>query len=195
MKDMMIKIFENLISESDQQHIENTLLDSYFPWFFNERTVYDVVFENDTPQFTHNFLNITTKQPTNAFGIIEPIIVAIKQKLNLKNIHLLRVKANFLQKFSNSRIIHPAHVDSPLPNHYSMIYYPISSDGPIYFFNRHEEGNYKSFDSSLCSPIETIEPVKGNILFFNSNIFHAASTPTIFKKRLAINFVFQIDGN
>ena len=46
MKDMMIKIFENLISESDQQHIENTLLDSYFPWFFNERTVYDVVFEN-----------------------------------------------------------------------------------------------------------------------------------------------------
>jgi hypothetical protein len=69
----------------------------------------------------------------------------------------------------------------------TAIYYVNNTDGDTYIFN---EKVPKQKDG--VSVYETVTPKKGKMLVFNSNQFHASSSPINNNIRLVLNIVFKV---
>ena len=193
----MLKIIDDFIPLQDQIELEKFLIgNNLFPYFFNLDTVEsyeEQVLINDPlilhqPQFVHVLFNNTAN--SNAF---EPIIT----RLNLKNLGLddykfKRVKVNLLTPpiQNNINSYHLPHFDSMNPNDISIIYYVNNSNGDTVLFNE----EYDGIIPTSVSIKQTISPLRGRVLIFNSNQFHASRPPQNIDYRCIINMVLTLNN-
>lgn len=160
---MSIEVFDNFLNLEDSQAIYNSLLDSNFPWYFNDGVAYGPEPELSFFQFTHMFFidyNITSKY----FNLIEPILKKIEPSA------LLRIKAN-LNPYSSERVTYPYHVDYNNFKGKTAIYYVNTNDG-VTLFN----------DGTV------VESIQNRFVIFDSNIFHRGTNCQNQKARSLINF-------
>jgi hypothetical protein len=189
-------VLDNILSNNNIKLIEDTLLNSYFPWYLsaekinnkfstcsknlylknkNKNTVEDL-------QFVHSFINYENNQSkinSNYYNLIEEISKEIINYFKLDQISLLRVKAN-LKTRSNikSNKCGTPHVDLGDKN-ITCIYYVNDSDGETILYKK--QGIYKK-----------IAPKKGRFLFFEGKTLHSAGYPFKNQVRCVINFNFKI---
>jgi hypothetical protein len=188
----MLKIIDNFIPLQDQIELEKFLIsNNLFPYFHSIDTVEsyeEQVLINDPlvlhqPQFVHILFNNTAN--SNAF---EPVI----SKLNFKNLGLgdykfKRVKVNLLTPSIENypEKYHVPHFDSKNPNDITIIYYVNNSNGDTVLFNE----SYEGLIPTSVSVKQTISPLRGRVLIFNSNQFHASRPPYSIDYRCVINIV------
>jgi ectoine hydroxylase-related dioxygenase (phytanoyl-CoA dioxygenase family) len=85
---------------------------------------------------------------------------------------------------------HPVHADRHEPGWHSIIYYVTDGDNPTVFTDikypnlEHDESSYNI--------VNKVEPRKGRVVIFPSELYHA-STPTQLKKRVAANYVVKFE--
>ena len=189
-------IIDNLISNNHINTIENTLLNSYFPWYLsiekinnkfstcsknlylknkNKNTVEDL-------QFVHGFIeyeNNQSKINSNYYNLIEEISKEIINYFKLNQISLLRVKANLKTRsnIKNTKCGTP-HIDLGDEN-ITCIYYVNDSDGDTVLYKK-----YKIY--------KKITPKKGRFLFLKGSMLHSAGYPFKNQVRCVINFNFKI---
>lgn len=170
-----IQIIDNLLPKQYQDHIEETLTNSFFPLYFNKKTLPDNNKEEyDVPQFTHTFYKLNDPNNTSQWWPeIKPLFYFLEDKTGLKTLEIVRVKANFLLK-NSVNIPNPLHPDVSDPEYFSLLYYVNESDGDTYF--------YKDYSKS-------VSPKKGRAVFFRSNILHAGSNPVQSDYRIVINII------
>jgi len=183
----------NFLTEDQENAIYNLVTDCRFPWSYYEGTILpsDYMKTNDyiimqginPPQFSH-FAKI---EDCFYIDLISPLLNTLASYYNT-NLQIMKLKFNLLHKNTDSTH-HFAHtdVDELNDNIKTAIYYINDSDGDTYIFN---EKAPKQKDE--VTVYKTITPEKGKMLVFNSNIFHASSSPIHNNIRLVLNIVFKV---
>ena len=162
---MQYRIIDNFLPKKNADEISNTMLGSWFPWYYNNISVYDNgVDDINNYQLVHGFYNDKTSN-SNYYNMLNPLI----SKLNAKEI--IRVKSN-LNPHTKTRHIFDWLVDFPDIISYAKtaIYYVNTNDGV----------------TLLDGGIE-IASVANRLLIFDRNITHTGTTCTDTKVRCLIN--------
>jgi len=189
-------ILDNILSNNHIKLIEDTLLNSYFPWYLSAKKIdnkfstcsKNIYLKNKNKntvedlQFVHSFVNYENNQSkinSNYFNLIEEISKKITDYFKLDQISLLRVKANLKTRsnIKNNKYGTP-HIDIGNEN-ITCIYYVNDSDGDTILYKKHKI--YKK-----------ITPKKGRFLFFKGNMLHSAGYPLKNQVRCVINFNLKI---
>lgn len=194
-----IKIFDDFLNISLANQIENDVTSNYFPFHLtpkvNENNQ-NIKFSTVNKEDIHNCKN---KNVVNGFQLVHvayidneirkgkssyfPLLSKIVDTIQFKTkiaLQPTRIKCNLkpqcLEATSDS--FDHIHRDADETN-YSAVYYPHDTDGDTFFF----DNNYRV--------VERIPPKRNRLVFFNSNILHAAGFPTKNQVRIIINIVMK----
>lgn len=177
-----MKIIENCVSHYQADEIESIFLDKFTSWWYAPTTLgYKHAYASqpvyDTFQLEHQIMD-NGRYDSPYTQMVVNLSNKIFSDLNIHVLNYRRIKVNQLLKNNSTDYKHhPPHVDDTADNMISLIYYVNDSDGPTYFFDK--DGN--------C--LDKIHPKKNQCVIFASNLLHASSSPSIFDRRLVINYV------
>lgn len=188
-------VLYGFLTEQQQDDIFKLITNYRFPWSFYEGTILPSDYKNtnsciieqgiNPPQFSH-FVNV---EHCPYIDTISPILNTLTASFNT-NIQIMKMKFNLLHKIADPTHHFPhTDVDDLDNNIKSAIYYVNDCDGDTYLFN--EKAPKPSNTATLY---KSITPKKGSMLVFNSNQFHASSSPVESNIRLVLNIVFKIDN-
>lgn len=161
----MVEVFDNFLNERDFKRIEDTLLSSNFPWYYND-SILSYQNENSLKnlndfQFVHTFYTNFNFQSSYS-EILYPIIEIINPD------SLLRIKAN-LTTVTEVIKKNEYHVDQKFPCKVAILYIN-TNNGFTYF----EDGT-------------SVSSVRNRFVVFDSNIKHFGTTSTDSKVRAVLN--------
>ena len=157
---MKYQIIDNFLDKENFIKIKNLMLDSYFPWYFNQNV--SLVNSKDGFYFTHFFYKDYTVFSQKTI-LLEPLILKIKPK------SIIRIKGNFYPQ-THKIIEHGKHIDDTF-EHKGFIFYVNNNNG----FTKLKDGTI-------------IESIENRGLFFDPSIEHNSSTCTDQFGRININF-------
>jgi hypothetical protein len=174
-------LIKNVLSSEKANELENVIMGSDFPWYWNESTLvnYDNTFKDlRNYQFTHNFY-VNGKINSNYCYLIDPIIESIEKNTDVKIKRIFRAKANLLTQvnLTEEEIEAETHTDILIDKYYSFVYYVCDSDGETVLY-----------DDDV---IEKATPEKNTGIFFKSSINHRGTNPSVNKRRVVINLVLE----
>lgn len=189
-------LFENIIPLSYQEEILNILGSNMFPWYWNEdMLIYDkhVKEKEKLSTFTHILYNNHAINSEH-FNIAKPLIYFIEEKVKLKIKSIIRIQANLLTpiNITEDALNNSIHTDTgefekdyltKYKNYYSFLYYVNNADGNTYIYSKDKKNIVAQYS-----------PKQGNGIWFKSTEWHRATPPTNFKKRIVINFMFEIEN-
>ena len=180
----MIQIFDNVLSEKDNNNIQSLITKDIFPWYINrEEYILDLYKDNclSHSQFTHVLYNeeifgsskkaIRSPYYSTFFPYIQHFIKHYKVSGSL-----YRMKLNC--QYQDNRFVdkyNPIHFDEDTP-HSSLLYYINESDGDTIFFNNGKE-------------IQRVSPKKNRLVISNGPIAHCSSNPIKTELRYVLNTV------
>jgi hypothetical protein len=170
-------IFLNkVISEIKSDEIEKTISSDNFPWYWNEHTLSSS--NTDSFMFTHTLFS-DDKISSSYYYLVEPILSSLQSQTKIEIKKIIRIKVNLLTNLflTEKQTELEIHTDNDIDNYKSFIYYVIDSDGDTVIYD----------DS-----IQSINPRKNTGILFKSNIKHRGSSPQNHKRRIVINFVFEV---
>jgi len=194
-----IKIFDDFLNISLANQIENDLTNQYMPFYLTPK----VNENNESVKFStvnkEDMNNLKNKNTLNGFQLVHvayvdnkvqkaksfyfPQLIKIVDTIQFKTktaVRPTRIKCNLkpqcLEATSNS--FDHIHRDAD-DAHYSAVYYPHDTDGDTFFF----DNNYRV--------VERIPPKRNRLVFFNSNILHAAGFPMKNQVRIIVNIVMK----
>lgn len=183
-------IIRDVIEKENADKIEKLTKDPNFPWYFCPGTVLSediednprVIKSGSNPfQFTHT-IDIDTSPYITVFA---PVINVMAKQFG-NNIEIARIKCNLLTRSIDHSYSLP-HTDiDATDGWYSAIYYINDSDGDTHLFN--EFGPKKCEEVTIRS---RVSPEKNKLVVFNSNRFHASSSPINNDVRIIMNIVFR----
>lgn len=138
----------------------------------------------DVAQFIH-YMYIDGVVTSDIFETVKPLITELEETLQRPMLsRLQRVKANMVvchPKYDEN-CYHTPHVDHYSVGAETLLYYVNNSDGRTRFFKS---------NNGLLNETHTEEPREGAGILFDSNVYHAGSSPKISDRRVVINFVFN----
>ena len=167
-KSEQIKIVDNFLEYDQFKIIQNILLSTYFPWFYNNYVI-EPGYNNCSEhyQFIHPFYRSGFVE-SNFYHDLSPIID------NLDYYSMIKCKANLLTKAKNN-IEHGYHIDlSDLKDYHK-------SKTSIFYINTNN-GYTKFEDGSI------VKSVENRIVTFDSRVRHTGSTCTDESIRVVVNF-------
>jgi len=164
-------IKKNLFNE-----LKNTVLNSNFPWYYNEHDIPEI--KSNNFMFTHTIFH-NEKICSNFFNLIEPICSKINKKFKFKKI--LRIKLNCYTN-QNKQINHVKHNDvlDPLIQNNIMV--------GVFHINTNNGKTIITSDGGDVS----VKSEENQIILFNNLHPHYGTTQTDANLRVLINFNFLI---
>lgn len=154
-------IIDNFLDKKDFEHLNSSMLGTYFPWFFNEMKT-NFLDSQYNFQFTHLFYD-NLKQNSSYFDIINPLICRLNPAA------LVRIKAN-LTPVADKKIVYDYHVDYTDIKCKTAIYYLNSNNGKTLF----KDGT-------------AIDSVENRLVYFDAAYSHTGTACTDEKVRCVIN--------
>lgn len=196
-------IIDDFFPKEIQDSLEKILIE--YPFYCKEDTVgkeYQKTLpffnrlnpKSHVPQLQHTLFEEYEKK-SDAFDSIYKAfddfgIKNIVKKFSQLEFKLYKMKINLLLA-RNEKCHHVPHCDWTVnQNCMSMIYYISESDGDTFLFNEFHHDNPKKL-----SVYKKISPKKGRLIAFESNRYHASSSPQKFSKRFVINIVMGNNYN
>lgn len=191
-------VIDDFTPPSVINQLGGALLGSDATWKFRDQSSgADAVDPDDknireTPQFIHEIFHDKEQ------GIQSPVFELAKMPLMFlehymgNNIKMpIRIKANLLLQDKESKgKYHAPHIDVANEDAFSMVYYLHDSDGDTILFDKKLS---KFGGHTDLVELDRITPKKGRAVIFNSNRFHASSSPLIDQRRVIVNYVFFAD--
>jgi hypothetical protein len=178
-------LISNFIPFELKESIKLSVLHKTFPWYWNESQIYDHLPSNESiAGFTH-IAYANDKIDSGIYELFYKVLFCLENKLNFKVKSVYRIQANLLtnQIITEQQDKNQIHIDHINPNMYSLVYYVIDSDGDTLIYD--DNGDVA----------ETCNPIAGNAVLFKSNLKHQASLPKLNKRRIVINYIFEVDNN
>ena len=156
-----IEIIDNYLPEDVFNTLQELLLSSGFPWFYNDYIV------EQTPinyQFVHVF-----KPDSPYTKLITPLFVKIKPK------EIMRCKLN-LRPITQQHEQSPYHIDqTKYPKYKIAIYYINTNNGYTIFEHNKQQ----------------VESIANRMLIFDGHLRHAGSSCTDAKRRVLLNLNYM----
>ena len=157
-----MKVIDNFLSDYYFKRIEDDVLSSTFPWFFNDHIHHR---GDGQYQYTHNFYRYVDKEPSQWYPLIHDCLRELRpQKLE-------RIKANLNpQTLSHSRGGY--HID--VADVTTSIFYINTNNGWTEFQNG-----------------DKVECVENRMVIFDSNLEHEGVSCTDQLRKVVINFNYE----
>ncbi|MEC9064745.1 MAG: 2OG-Fe(II) oxygenase [Pseudomonadota bacterium] len=161
-----MKVIDDFLPDYYFKSIHNTLLGFEFPWYYYKHVNYSDI-EDDMFQFVHVFYD--EENPTQRFSLMEMCL----RQLGVRNLY--RIKANLNPRtFFHRKTGYHVDMERWGP-HQTAVYYVNSNNGYTEF---KKGGKVKS--------------VSNRIVIFDSNLEHTGVTCTDEKRRVVINFNYDV---
>ena len=170
----MIKVFDNIINEFEQEIIRKYLLEQS-QWSFIE----DVSLEDNLHQRRPGF-KILFEDKHALSDYIQNIVTNTAKKIKLKESELLEARS-FLQLPLNKQFlgegIDTPHLDRTEP-HLVFLYYVTDSDGDtiIYNYRSKNKDDIPYFED--VKELKRVTPKQGRVVVFNGLNWHTAEQPS-----------------
>lgn len=180
-------IIDDIIPASYQDVIEDMILNNRrFDWHYQPAITYQNTNEDDQFGFEHVFVEMGNPSSQYYYTLI-PMLRMAAEKINFKvsNVYTCRTFLTF-----PSTVTKPFfHTDFGNAKHTVFLYYVNNSTGPtrISKYNKRTTSAEEINSMQHVDLIEEIQPKKGRGVFFDGDIYHAASHPVI-GPRCIINF-------
>jgi predicted nucleotidyltransferase len=174
-------IVDNVLPKSYADEVKNALCSDTFPWYFNNGLIPNATNLIDPFQFTHNII-IDGEARSDVYALIKPMLYFIEWHTNIKIKKVVRIKANLITRNNSacdaSRTMHQDKVG----NYKTFLYYVDDSDGDTILFSEDKK-------------TETLKltPQANKALYFDSSTWHASGIPVVAKRRVVINFGFEVE--
>ena len=171
-----IKIIKNCVSEQYVNFVEKELDSFSLPWLYNSN-VANNQYKNVQPGFS-NSPYAENKVLNTSYFFLYPLLLNVANTNNFFVERLLRIRigAHLNRKTTEHDNV---HIDNEEP-HIVGLYYPHDTDGDTVFFD----------DIYGSNEILRIKPERGTMVFFDGQIPHASSSPTISGIRMTVNYNF-----
>ena len=166
----MLKIYDNILTKQECDHIESLFLDEGFPWYYQRKTYKDDTLDVDMSYLGHCFITSGEVTSTNSSIAVELLKIFV-ERTGLKFAEILRIQANYTTIQPN-KVVTPKHIDSEI-DHYVLIYYVNDSDGDTILYG---------------DKIESVSPQRNRFILFDGDTFHSATSPQVSDKRIVINY-------
>lgn len=171
---MIIK--DDIISQQYQNHIQNIITNTEFPWaFLQDVTNYVPKTSVVNPAFSH--IVFYENNISRYYDVFHSLLLTICDKLNIQILNLYRIRIGCLLR-SNDNSSPCFHTDFDI-EHKTLLYYVNTSDGDTLVENGDEYAK--------------ITPKSGRVLLFNGSKLHASSNPIISPYRFVVTFNFSGD--
>lgn len=189
----MIQYFENFVTGTLKSDIEEYVFTSnVFLWQYKQYTSSSAfapkfTFFDDEKTFdVKQLVHVVDDKNSRDMSIISPLLYKISDLVGYR-LHIVRVKVNMLIPELNipTDTYHRPHVDHGDLEAKSLIYYVNDCDGDTVLFDK----TYTGEDPGNLKIVKRISPKAGSAVLFDSNIYHASSSPT-HGPRSVINFIF-----
>ena len=186
-------IFDDIISESDQNKLEEYVKLSNLKWNY-QHNITGQYGGTDSLKLPANVLKSIDITDTPILNIINSIKLNLLSKLNLEFKKDYRYKINWTTPISeNYDFKNLIHVDMNVA-HIAIVYYINNTDGNTIFLNNKRgnsaeshQNNFKGINLDDFEIVNRVPPQKGRAVIFDGNIYHYGEYPTI-TDRFIINF-------
>jgi hypothetical protein len=187
----MIQVIDNFVSKFYKEDLHQAIYSSKCAWVHHNETSngysnnYSWVQDENTEE-TDLFAYKPDSNPKEEIISYQPLIYNIQELVNSR-IYIERIKTNLMlpsvkkNPFSYNR----PHIDHPLEYAKTLIYYVNDSDGDTVIFDK----KYTGQDPGKLNIVQRITPKAGTAVLFDSNVYHAGSTPEVCR-RSVINVIF-----
>ncbi|MEI6531954.1 MAG: DUF6817 domain-containing protein [Chlamydiota bacterium] len=118
--------------------------------------------------------------------MVEPIIYYLKKRTDIKIKNFVRIKANLIPRIVQTEewLENLIHQDMSGEGHFiSLIYYIDDSDGETTIYQ-----------DDMKTAIEKITPTANKGTLIDSKTWHRSAVPFTHKRRMVINFVFEVES-
>tara|TARA_Y100000114_G_C11575436_1_gene238485 strand:+ start:38 stop:520 length:483 start_codon:yes stop_codon:yes gene_type:complete len=160
-----MNIYKNFLDKKTFTNIKEKIMSDHMPWYYNDSVIHQ--FDKNF-QFTFTFVtNTEINCSEEMINIIKPILKKIKYK------KLKRVKANLLTQ-TKDIVEQGFHTD--YPKGVTSIFYINTCNG------------YTKFKNG-----KKIKSEENKLVEFNSNLEHSGSSCTDEKRRIVINFNYELN--
>jgi len=179
-------IFENIISKTHQDYIENLFFSSNFPWYYNQDPTFANQKSDRGTTFSSSLLNENYK--SEFVDILLPIAFSCFDKMNIKkesNIFNIRSFLHIKNEIDLLNRKDSLHVDNNF-NHLVILYYVNDSDGNTEITNRIFNESTKESEKSE-KILKSISPKKGRCVVFDGKYYHRSTHPQ-YSDRCVVNF-------
>ena len=186
-------IFDDIISESDQNKLEEYVKISNLKWNY-QHNITGQYGGTDSLELPANVLKGMDITDNNISNIINSIKLNLLNKLNMEFVKDYRYKINWTTPITkNYDFKNLIHVDMNV-DHIAIVYYINDTDGNTIFLNNKKgnsaeshQNNFKGINLDDFEIVNKISPKKGRAVIFDGNIYHYGEYPTI-TDRFIINF-------
>ena len=176
-------IIKNKVDRPNEiQQLFDICNSSLIAYYWNENQVdSDNIEMSQYSGFTH-MLYKDGKINSDYYAFFYPLIeyIADKEQIKIKALHRLQINMLLNINVSEEEIKNSIHRDMEDPKYKTIIYYINDSDGDTVIYDEY----FKIVDS--------IKPLLGNYVIFNSNSLHSATIPKHTKKRMVVNCVIEV---
>lgn len=189
----MALVYENVLTQEQQNTIENIVTNVRFPWNVLAKTVLhseEIVDDNiydDFPVLFHMCYEKGSQAISPFFPLFKQVLLDFCASQDIKDVEILRIRVNmYFQAGMKPEQYTTPHIDTYRNDETTdtdfivLIYYIMDSDGPTVLFKGHPEYHIE----------QKIHPKKGRFIMFR-NKRHAGSFPIHHKIRAVINFNFR----
>lgn len=181
--------------------IQDTILDhSNMAWYYTTHTAYgpDEVDKKDIYQgsFFHLFMD-NGRHNSYLSQTLETSIIFAGSNIGFNISKLNRIRGGFISVTPHP-VTHNPHVDMEANTRYTALLYMNESDGDTVIYNETYDINcgmpsydyYKSIKDNISVAL-TVSPKPNRLVVFDSNRYHASTSPIAHPNRIVINFNFD----
>ena len=185
----MYEVYDNILTTDEQNIIINILFDSNFPYYFidspEQKSVSNLAYNElsdkntvESKVMVHNFIHKT--EISRYYEKIEHILQKFYERTGIKFFDIIRCKLNLQYQVAeyNKDNYQCPHIDQNY-DHKVLIYYPYTSDGDTFLFNKLGTKQYEIVDR--------IKPIGGRFLLMDK-MFHAGQPPIVNETRMSLNY-------
>lgn len=175
-----MKVIKNCINKSNFLDLKNLVVSDNFNWFFLEDSAFGSKFKDSINySFYHNVM-LDYQVNSNFYSFINSIALQAKDKFNLDNYKIFRIRFGLTTSYGKE-IINKPHIDTE-KKHKVILLYITNSDGNTYFYKNNKV-------------INSVTPEENKAILFDGSIYHSSSKPIKYSKRIILNINLENGNN
>lgn len=169
----MVKVIDNILSESMLSFLKQRIEDLNFPWYYLPNSAYDDKSTHLNYSFSHTVLS-NNEILSQWFDVTNTSALVIKDAFQLNSQYKITRLRWGMTTSLNSPHKHNPHIDQDSP-HKTILFYLQDSDGDTYFYNEKKEIT------------DSITPKINRAVLFDGTLLHSSSKPIKYGRRLVLN--------
>ncbi len=187
----MITLIEDLLKPNQFSYVQQRLTDVGIDWFYLPFTANANDIATEDPKYQGSFSHLVYKDNNSISPLWEPSLLVLLAALDHKGEELdsvLRVRLGLCTR-TPWPVEHSPHIDHPVLNHRTGIFYPADSSGDTVIFDQRKEQPKRE----MYTEWHRQRPTANLWMDFPGQHFRSSTTPTEHESRyvLTINYTVK----